>query len=961
MSKTFRIFLRKVFFSREKAAAINRFEEKLKAEYKARIAAEEKLRMELATRAAAEQKVNAQAEQKLMTQYRRYSVMAERVEAQAKQEIAKIRAELKDALRKLDSYKAEITEKEQKLNKVQDKLKSETAEKERVQNNLKFERQERKKVEDAAREKIEQVKNQAKEKIRTYTAELNQAKEKITEAEKQLAAEKSEPPAEEHPQIKAKDTLPVNKPLEQIKAGEITPAAKQAVAKFLTPQQQNPDLQPTIKFEPQPAAKHEDRPTIKPEEQPVVKFEDRLVAKLKALPAEKLENQPTEKANAFIRACRYLFNLHSRKRKVAFFSVLAILFAIAITFGVSMIKSTHVAVPDTITTQEDKPVQINLMAGHPDREHLTYNITTGPSHGSLSGRAPNMTYTPSSNYYGQDSFTYSIDEAREGKKQATISIAVSSVNDAPIAYHRTESIKVNRPLIAALTGTDADKDTLKFAVGSRPKHGTLTCDAAFETNGKFMYTPEPFFEGTDTFTFKLNDGKTDSALATVSIDVRPNRLPRAESYSVATSEDTPVDIVLKGNDPDLDKLSYTIVSETSHGSLKGAAPKLTYVPEKNFNGSDSFSFKVNDGMVDSEEATVSITISSVNDPPVANPDSIVTTEDTPATKIDVLANDTDIDNEGRYLYLDTLTVTAVTQGKNGSVAINTDGTLSYNPNADFFGNDEFTYTVSDNKGDSDTAKVIVTVTKSNDAPKIVSSPVVAIPIGTQYIYDVNAVDPDLTDTLTYSLITKPDDMTIDSETGLIQWRPTDLGENEIVVQVADSNNVPTTDTQSFIITVNPPPPKMAKLTPRDGYNHRDRRALSADGKAGLVRASDDERLVTSSGSYTTYSFSYISIPNDVQLKSVVVFIEHYEDERFPAGKLEWAAGTDWPNKPVVWATIQAPIQEGEPYETVDTWDITSIVENRERLNSLQLQVKNNDLISRKQTSIDYIYLIVEWE
>jgi hypothetical protein len=942
MSKTFRQYIRKLFFGREKTAAINRFEEKLKAESKARIAAEEKLRMEIATRTAAEQKVKTQAEQKLMTQYRRYSVLAERVEAQAKEEITKIRDELKDALKKLDSYKAEISQKEQKLIEVQEKLKAETDEKTRIENNLRFEREERKKTEDKAREKIEQVKVEAKEKIRNYTAELNQAKEKAAEAEKQLAAEKTKTTTEDQQHISTKETIPTSKPLEQIKAKEITPAAEQTVSKFLSEQQQGSE--------------------VKPAEKPQIPVKEHEVVKFLKHEQQDFDYQTPKKTCAFIRACRYLFNLHSRKRKVAFFSVLAILFAIAITFGVTtMVKIPPVAKSEQATIQEDESVRIKLMAGYSDREHLTYYIVKGPSHGSLSGEAPNMTYTPNSNYHGQDSFTYSIDEAKEGKDQATVSITISSVNDVPIAYHRTESIKVNKYLVATLTGTDADNDPLKFIIGYKPKHGTITFNSNFETNGKLIYTPQPSFVGIDTFTFKLNDGKSDSTLATFSINVRPNRLPEAESCTVKTSEDTPVEIVLKGNDQDLDKLSFKMVSETSHGSLKGKPPKLTYIPERNFNGSDSFSFKVNDGTVDSDEATVSISISSVNDPPVANSDSAETVEDMPLTKIDVLKNDTDIDNEGRTLYLDTFTVTAVTQGKNGSVTINTDGTLRYNPDADFFGNDEFTYTVSDNKGDSDTAKVTVTVTKANDAPKIISSPVVSTAIGTQYTYDVNAVDPDLTDTLTYSLTTKPDDMTIDPQTGLIQWSPTELGTNEVVVTVADSNNVPTTDIQSFIISVTPPPPKMAKLTPRDGYYSRIRMGLSINGKTKLVRASDDERLVTTYNSYTSFNFSYESVPDDVKLKSVVVFFEHFEDEQFPSGKLEWVAGTGWPNKPVVWASIKAPIQEGRPYETVDTWDITSIVETREKLNSLQIQVKNNDLIYRKQTSVDYIYLVVEWD
>jgi hypothetical protein len=90
-------------------------------------------------------------------------------------------------------------------------------------------------------------------------------------------------------------------------------------------------------------------------------------------------------------------------------------------------------------------------------------------------------------------------------------------------------------------------------------------------------------------------------------------------------------------------------------------------------------------------------------------------------------------------------------------------------------------------------------------------------------------------------------------------------------------------------------------------------------------------------------------------------VEHFEVKGFVQGKLEWAVGTGWPNKPIVWASLQAPVHEQESYESTDSWDITSLIDSRDKLNSLQLQIKNNDYISRKTTLIDHIYLVVEWQ
>ncbi len=425
-------------------------------------------------------------------------------------------------------------------------------------------------------------------------------------------------------------------------------------------------------------------------------------------------------------------------------------------------------------------------------------------------------------------------------------------------------------------------------------------------------------------------------------------------------EDTSVEIRLMGSDSDSDSLTYSVVTPPTHGSLEGTAPDLTYTPNSNFYGFDSFTFEVNDGAANSEPATMSIMVSPVNDPPVANDDTVAIQEDTRAVKIDVLANDTDIDNVGRYIYLDTFTVTAVGQGTNGSVTVNADNTLTYSPHENFYGNDIFTYTISDDKGRTDTAKVNVTVNMVNNVPVITSAPVAKAAVGSLYTCGVDVAEPNVADTLNYSLTTKPADMTMNSTTGLTEWIPTKVGDDKVVVKVVDSNNIPGLDNQSYSISVNPALPKTAKLTVIDGYNLRNRRTLSADGKTNLVQSSDNNRWETNFRSYVSYDFSDVSIPADAEITSVVVYVEHFEEERFAQGNLKWSVGAAWPTKPVVWASINAPVYEGESHEAVDSWDVTSVVDTREKINSLQLQVKNNDNIAKRKTLIDYIHAVVEW-
>ncbi|MHC4583329.1 MAG: hypothetical protein ACYS3N_02310, partial [Planctomycetota bacterium] len=127
------------------------------------------------------------------------------------------------------------------------------------------------------------------------------------------------------------------------------------------------------------------------------------------------------------------------------------------------------------------------------------------------------------------------------------------------------------------------------------------------------------------------------------------------------------------------------------------------------------------------------------------------------------------------------------------------------------------------------------------------------------------------------------------------------------------------------------------------------------------QASDNDRRETGSGLYTSFDFSDVYIPEGARISSVVVYVEHFEQEEFPEGKLQWTAGTGWPDNPMVWASINAPVYAGEPNESTDLWDVTSIVDTPEKVNSLQFQVKNNDNIAKKKTSVDYIYAVVEWD
>jgi len=274
-----------------------------------------------------------------------------------------------------------------------------------------------------------------------------------------------------------------------------------------------------------------------------------------------------------------------------------------------------------------------------------------------------------------------------------------------------------------------------------------------------------------------------------------------------------------------------------------------------------------------------------------------------------------------------------------------------------------TFKAIDKKTDGAAATVSMAVKTVNDAPRFTSTPVTTAIVGVLYTYDVNATDPDAGDTLAYSLTIKPTGMTIDTATGLIQWTPTSeqAGANDVVVKVADNGSVPASETQSFTITASlPSTPVITAFTIADDSKQKVKIILSLAGKSDVVQAGDDSRGEIDSGLYTSYDFSDISIPAGAEIVSVVVYVEHFEQKGFPDGKLQWTAGTDWPSNPVVWASMNAPVHEGELNETTDLWDVTSFVDAPEKVNSLQLQIKNNNEIVKRKTLVDYIYVVVEW-
>jgi PKD repeat protein len=386
------------------------------------------------------------------------------------------------------------------------------------------------------------------------------------------------------------------------------------------------------------------------------------------------------------------------------------------------------ATPADLATAEDTALSITLAGADADGDSLSFAVAEPPAHGTLSGIAPDLTYTPAPDFNGGDTFRFTVSDGQAVSAPATISIQVAPVNDAPIAASQSATGAEDGSLVVTLIGSDVDGDTLSFVVLSPPQHGTLS-----GTGDTLTYTPAPDFAGTDAFTFAASDGQAQSAPATVTLVVAVvNDVPVAAPQTTATTEDTPLEVTLQGSDVDGDALSYSVQTGPQHGTLSGTAPDLVYTPAPDFNGGDAFTFTVSDGQAVSDAATVTIEVGPLNDPPAALDGSAMTTEDTPAV-VSLAALDAD---------LDTLLFAIVTPPVHGTLS-GTAPNLTYTPAADEHGPDSFTFQVSDGQASSNVATVSLAVEPVNDRPVAASQSLEAVQgLATPIVLTATDVDGD---------------------------------------------------------------------------------------------------------------------------------------------------------------------------------------------------------------------------
>ncbi|MDD7914578.1 Ig-like domain-containing protein [Polaribacter sp. MSW5] len=440
-----------------------------------------------------------------------------------------------------------------------------------------------------------------------------------------------------------------------------------------------------------------------------------------------------------------------------------------VTVTVTSINDLPTATADTITVNEDTTSNyINVLINDDfsgdgtNTGAISLVTTTSNNAGTLTinnNNTPNnpsddgVLYTPAANFNGTDTFSYSITDANGDISTAQVTVTVTPVNDLPSATKDTYTV-------------NEDSSNNNFSIldnddfgGDGPNNGSISVTSTTSTQGgtvlindndtsqdptddTIIYTPIANFNGTDVIEYSITDANGDISTAEITITVNSvNDMPNAVLDTITVNEDTTNNTVyvlsndsFGGDGANTGTITLSNETSTKKGIItinNNGTPNdptddsITYIPAKDFNGTDTFSYTITDKNGDTSSAEVTVTVNSVDDLPLASNDTTSVNEDSANNTINVINNDSfggDGPNTG------TIAIISTTSAENGTVAVDDNATptnplddkITYTPFENFFGVDTFTYTITDADGDSSNATVTVNVNSVNDTPTSVA-------------------------------------------------------------------------------------------------------------------------------------------------------------------------------------------------------------------------------------------------
>ena len=375
------------------------------------------------------------------------------------------------------------------------------------------------------------------------------------------------------------------------------------------------------------------------------------------------------------------------------------------------VSGTPVAEDDYFSTLENTELlgSVATNDSDPDNDNLTYTIILPPSDGTMvMGTDGSFSFIPNLNFYGTNIIIYEACDPSGECDQATVIIDVIPVNEDPIANDDFAIVNQNESYdgAAGFNDIEPDGDPTTFTLINGPVNGSVV----FSTDGTYTYTPNNDFLGSDSLTYQICDFINACDEGTIYFEVIPvNDTPIAIDDEFTTDEDIDLIGTVADNDsdPEGDALTFAVNDQPSNGSVTmNGDGSFTYTPNPEFSGSDSFTYTACDPSGTCDEATVIITVTPVNDTPIAIDDTNIGQEDDVVSGT-VASNDTDAEG-------DELTFNLLTNPSNGTVVLNADGSYTYTPGPDFNGSDTFTYEACDGNT-CDDAVVTITIDPINDS------------------------------------------------------------------------------------------------------------------------------------------------------------------------------------------------------------------------------------------------------
>ncbi|MGO3785800.1 MAG: tandem-95 repeat protein [Pseudoalteromonas prydzensis] len=469
-----------------------------------------------------------------------------------------------------------------------------------------------------------------------------------------------------------------------------------------------------------------------------------------------------------------------------------------VTLTINAVNDAPVALDNSAQLQEEGSFEVNVLGNDSDvdigdsLDVSSVTVVSAPSNGQTQVTATGaIIYTANADYFGDDSFTYTVKDSNGAVSNlATVTMTVNPVNDAPLGIPQSLILAEDNSVLITLVGSDIENDELSYRLDEGALHGSLVQ----QSNDSWLYTPNANYNGSDGFSFVVNDGLLDSTTTPVSLVITAvNDAPIVSAQTGVTDEDTAVVINLLGSDVDGDRLTYAIVSQPTHGTAIISGEQVTYQGSANYFGDDQFSYIANDGLLDSAPSTVSVTINIINDLPVISgvPSLAVNENDLYSFVPTATDNDGDnlsfsIENKPSWLNFDTTT-----------------GQLSGRPsNADVGRYTGITVSVTDGVASQSLTPFTLTVVNVNDAPTISGSPATSIAQDTGYSFTPVVSDIDNT-SLSLTIANKPSWATFDSTSGTLSGIPTrdDVGlYSNILISVSDGQLSSTLNPFSIDVT-----------------------------------------------------------------------------------------------------------------------------------------------------------------